>query len=176
MFLLEGGWPLLATLDLRLVPGVALFSPRRTGRSRFNLLKSRGLRRFQIGFVWRFFRFLDVLSVNVRIRPCHRFAAVACYAATQAHPVLVIRHLASAIRHMPLAIHHSSGSTRWTRVVQFPGLPIPFRASLGPDPAWAKLVCVPASGIASPPMSRPRRPGIGFVVHKQARIYPTLTL
>ena len=33
MFLPEGGWPLLSTLDLRLVPGLALFSPRRTGRS-----------------------------------------------------------------------------------------------------------------------------------------------
>ena len=48
--------------------------------------------------------------------------------------------------------------------------------SLGPDPAGAKLVCVPASGIASPPMSRPRRPGIGFVLHKEARIHLTLTL
>ncbi len=130
IFLPEGGWPLLATLDLRLVPGLALFSPRRTGRSRFNLLKSRGLRRFQIGFVWRFFRFLDVLSVNVRIRPCHRFAAVACYAATQAHPVLVIRP-ASATCHSPVATRHSSGGTRWTRVVRFPGLPVPFRTSLG---------------------------------------------
>ncbi len=44
------------------------------------------------------------------------------------------------------------------------------------DPEWAKLVCVPVSGIASPPMSRPRRPEIGFVLHKEARIHPTLTL
>ncbi len=50
------------------------------------------------------------------------------------------------------------------------------RQSGPPDPAWAKLVCLPASGIASPPMSRPRRPGIGFVLHKEARIHPTLTL
>src|SRR5208337_2257162 len=33
MFLQEGGWPLLSTLDLRLVPGLASFSPRRTGQS-----------------------------------------------------------------------------------------------------------------------------------------------
>jgi len=33
MFLPKGGWPLLSTLDLRLVPGLALFSPRRTRRS-----------------------------------------------------------------------------------------------------------------------------------------------
>src|SRR5208337_4458875 len=33
MFLPEGGWPLLSTLDLRLVPGLVLFSPRRTGQS-----------------------------------------------------------------------------------------------------------------------------------------------
>ena len=33
MFIPEGGWPLLSTLDLRLVPGLALFSPRRTGQS-----------------------------------------------------------------------------------------------------------------------------------------------
>ncbi len=50
------------------------------------------------------------------------------------HPP-VIRHLASAIRHLPLATRHpppatrhSSGGTRWTRVVQFPGLPVLFRA------------------------------------------------
>ena len=72
------------------------------------------MRRFQIGFVWRFFRFLVLLSGNVRIRLCHRLAAVACCAATQAHLVLVIRpasairHLASAIRHPPpSAIRHS---------------------------------------------------------------------
>ena len=149
-----------------------------------------------------------------------------------------IRHLASAIHHLPLATRHSSGGALWTRVVQFPGLPVPFRANLGhpfqrgpsfscgkkdrqqrvtterPHPTggscpreghgkaglirilfavrvgefrgWsliprdprldvagrnplsgfvrilvaAVIVCVPASGIASPPMSRPRRPGI----------------
>jgi len=64
---------------------------------------SRALRRFQIGFVWRLFRFLVHLSGNVRIRLCNRLAAVPCYAATQPHPVLVIRHLASVIRHLPLA-------------------------------------------------------------------------
>ena len=76
------------------------------------------------------FRFLVLLSGNVWMRLCHRLAAVAYYAATQAHPVLVIRP-ASAICHSPLATRHSSGGTRWTRVVQFPGLPVPFRASLG---------------------------------------------
>src|SRR5208337_1264838 len=40
-----------------------------------------------------------------------------------------------------------------------PNVHIP-RQSGPPDPAGAKLVCVPASGIASLPMSRPRRPGI----------------
>src|SRR5271165_5146345 len=92
------------------------------------------MRRFQIGFVWRLFRFPVLLSGNVRMRLCHRLAAVACYAATQAHPVFVIRPASaiwpppSAIRHLPLATRHSSGGTRWTRVVQFPGLPVLFRA------------------------------------------------
>ena len=40
----------------------------------------------------------------------------------------------------------------------------------------AVIVCVPAPGTASPPMSRPRRHGIGFVLHKESRIHPTLTL
>jgi hypothetical protein len=68
------------------------------------------------------------------MRLCHRLAAVASYAATQAHPVFAIRPASaiwpppSAIRHLPLATHHSSGGTRWTRVVQFPGLPVLFRA------------------------------------------------
>jgi len=76
------------------------------------------LRRFQIGFVWRLFRFLVLLSGNVRIRLCHRLAAVACCAATQAHLVLVIRpasairHLASAIRHPPSATRQSGGPRR----------------------------------------------------------------
>jgi len=83
--------------------------------------------RFQIGFVWRFYRFLVLLSGNVWMRLCHRLAAVAYYAATQAHPVLVIRP-ASATCHSPVATRHSSGGTRWTRVVQFPGLPVLFRA------------------------------------------------
>ena len=99
------------------------------------------MRRFQIGFVWRLFRFPVLLSGNVWMRLCHRLAAVACYAATQAHPVFVIRpasaiwpppsaicHLPSAICHSPPATRHSSGGTRWTRVVQFPGLPVLFRA------------------------------------------------
>ncbi len=42
-----------------------------------------------------------------------------------------LRHLASAIHHLPLATRHSSGGALWTRVVQFPGLPVPFRANLG---------------------------------------------
>jgi len=33
MFLQEGGWPLLSTLDLRLLAGLALFWPHRNGRS-----------------------------------------------------------------------------------------------------------------------------------------------
>ena len=113
------------------------------------------MRRFQIGFVWRLFRFPVLLSGNVRMRLCHRLAAVACYAATQAHPVIVIRpasaiwpppsairhppsaichlppatrHSPLATRHSPLATRHSSGGTRWTRVVEFPGLPVLFRA------------------------------------------------
>jgi hypothetical protein len=40
----------------------------------------------------------------------------------------------------------------------------------------AVIVCVPASGIANPPLSRPRPPGIGFVSYKQTRINPALTL
>src|SRR5271166_4473470 len=35
----------------------------------------------------------------------------------------------------------------------------------------AVFVCVPASGIANPPLSRPRPPGIGFVSYKQTRIH-----
>jgi len=53
--------------------------------------------------------------------------------------------------------------------------PIPRRSGL-PDPEWAELVCVPASGMASPSMSRPRPPGIGFVLHKECRIYCRLIL
>ena len=85
------------------------------------------MRRFQIGFVWCLFRFLVLLIGTVRIHLCHRLAAVTCYAPTQAYTVLVIRPF-SAIRHSPSAIRHSSGGTRWTRVVQFPGLPVLFRA------------------------------------------------
>jgi hypothetical protein len=48
------------------------------------------------------------------------------------HPPFGLRHPPSAICHLPLATHHSSGGTRWTRVVQFSGsaCPIPrlFRA------------------------------------------------
>jgi len=37
-----------------------------------------------------------------------------------------------------------------------------------PDPAWAKLVRVPASGIACPSKCRgPADPEIGFVLHKE---------
>src|SRR5208282_904992 len=144
----------------------------------FHLLRLRGLRRFQIGFVWRLFQLLVFLSMNVRIRLCQRPAAVACHAATQAHPVLVIRP-ASAIRHPPLATRYPPLFRRHpldTRCsVSGSGGPIP-RQSGPPDPAWAKLVCVPASGTANPPMSRPRRPKIGFVLHKETRIHPTLTL
>ena len=75
------------------------------------------------------FRFPVLLSGNVRIRLCHRLAAVACCAATQAHPVLVIRP--SSAQPPPSATRHSSGGTRWTRVVEFPGLSVPFRAILG---------------------------------------------
>ena len=75
------------------------------------------MRRFQIGFVWRLFRFLVLLSGNVRIRLCHRLAAVACCAAPSSprtrhppglrHPPFGLRHPPSAIRHPPSAIRHS---------------------------------------------------------------------
>jgi len=45
------------------------------------------------------------------------------------HPPSAIRQLASGIRHLPFAT--ISGGTLWTRVTQFPGLPVPFRAGLG---------------------------------------------
>ena len=94
---------------------------------------SRALRRFQIGFVWRLFRFPVHLSGNVRIRLCHRLAAVPCYAATQAHPVLVIRHLASVIRHLASAIRHSPLFRRHPLDTRYPvfGSAGPIRASLG---------------------------------------------
>ncbi len=72
------------------------------------------------------------------------------------HPPFGIRHPPSAIRHPPLFRRHPL-DTRCP--VSGSAGPIP-RQSGPPDPAWAKLVCVPASGIASPPMSRPRRCGI----------------
>ena len=50
-----------------------------------------------------------------------------------------------------------------------PGLSVP-RQSGSTDPEWVKLVFVPASGIGSPRISRPRTPGIGFVSHKEIRI------
>jgi len=56
------------------------------------------------------FRFLVPLSGNVWMRLCHQLAAVACYAATQAHPVLVIRQ-ASAIWPPPSTICHSPPAT-----------------------------------------------------------------
>ena len=83
-----------------------------------------------------------------------------------------IRHLPLAGRHPPLFRRHPL-DTRCP--VSRSAGPIPRQSGL-PDPAWAKLLCVLASGIASPPMSWPRRPGIGFVLHKEARISPTLTL
>ena len=51
------------------------------------------------------------------MRLCHRLAAVASYAATQAHPVFAIRPASaiwpppSAIRHLPSAICHSPPAT-----------------------------------------------------------------
>ena len=43
-----------------------------------------------------------------------------------------LRHLASAIRHLPLATGHSSGGTRGTRVVQFSGSACPIPRQSGP--------------------------------------------
>src|SRR5271157_1299663 len=43
-------------------------------------------------------------------------------------------------------------------------------------PAWSSWPTSSASGMDTPSMFRSRRPGIGFVLHKEIRIHPTLTL
>jgi len=120
--------------------------------------------RFQFGFVWRLLRFLVLLSEKIRIRLCHRLAALACYVATQAHPVLVIRphppstiwHPASAICHPPVGIRYPPSTFRHyfrrhlvdtCYLVSRSARTIP-RRSGPPYPGSAELVRVPASGIA----------------------------
>ncbi len=114
-----------------------------------------------------------------RERPDTPVPSARCCCLLHSHPSSPRTRHPPGLRHPPLASRHPPLFRRQPLDTRCPvsasAGPIP-RQSGRPDPAWAKLVCVPASGIASLPMSRPRRPGIGFVLHKEARIHPTLTL
>jgi len=87
------------------------------------------------------------------------------------HPRPGICDPPSGVRHLPSgdqSMDKKCGGTWWTRVVKFPGLPVPFRASLGCLILTGPSLSVPASGMASPSMFRPRPPGIGFVLRIEA--------
>jgi hypothetical protein len=85
----------------------------------------------------------------------------------------MIKFLTTVITRGPGPFAHPTG-VLLQRPVAAPR-PVAWHSEL-PDPAWAELVCVPASGMASPSMFRLRPPGIGFVLHKEGRIHPMLTL
>ena len=114
---------------------MALFSPHRTGQI---LIQPSKVTRSCVDSKLALFGDFSAPSPPQWERPDTPVPSARCCSLLRSHPsspVFVIRPSSArpppfGLRHPPSATRHSSGGTRWTRVVQFPGLPVPF-ASLG---------------------------------------------